>query len=578
MLFELSISDFAIIDNLALHLSPGFNVLTGETGAGKSIIVDAVSLLLGGRGDATSVRTGSEEARIEGVFHLPTAVQEALRPLLSEYGLASDSEALILTRQIRHSGRNVCRINGRAVPLALLREVGGHLIDIHGQGDHLSLLKVREHLGFIDRYAGLGAERSAIAARVSDLRRVRSSLTELLKDERELARRVDLLEYQLQEITAAHLEPGEEEELTRLRHLLTNAERLTLLTNEAYQALYEGEEGERSALDALGVAVQKIGALEKLDPELASVRESLDAISSQAEELARHLRAYRDEVEYDPARLSQVEERLNLLYGLKRKYGDSIAEVLRFAEEASRELDQITHSEERIGELREKEAQLLQETAELGVSLSSARREAAQRLEQAVEVHLDDLLMEEALFRVDFRWVESEDGLDIDGKHYAFDATGVDKVEFLVAPNAGEPPKPMVKTASGGETSRLMLALKSVLTAADPVPTLIFDEIDVGIGGRAGGIVGKKLWQLSTDHQVLCVTHLPQMACYANAHYNVAKEAVAGRTVTSVTEVEGDQRMEELALMLGGTTSEAARRNVRELIERAQQAKEGTSD
>ena len=573
MLFELSISDFAIIESLTLRLSPGFNVLTGETGAGKSIIVDAMSVLLGGRADSSYVRTDSEESRIEGVFQVSSAVREYLRPLLDEYGLSDVGDGLILTRQVRRSGRNVCRINGRAVPLALLREVGRHLVDIHGQGDHLSLLRIREHLGFVDRYAGLEAERAAIAAKVRELHHVRRSLTDLLKDERELARRVDLLEYQLKEIKAAHLEPGEEEELTRQRHLLTNAERLTLLTSEAYQALYEGEEGKRSALDALGDALQQVGALEKLDPELSDVHESLETIFLQVEEAARHLRAYRDEVEYDPARLSQVEDRLDLIYRLKRKYGDSVAEILRFAEDASRELDQITHSEERIAELREKETQLLQVVAELGASLSSVRREAANRLEQEIEAHLGDLAMEQTIFRVDFRWIESEDGVEVDGKRYAFDATGLDRAEFLVATNAGEPPKPMVKIASGGETSRLMLAMKSVLTAADPVPTLVFDEVDVGIGGRAGAVVGRKLWELSTRHQVLCVTHLPQMACFADAHHSVAKEIVANRTVTGVTEVKGDQRVEELAMMLGGTTSEATRRNVGELLDQAQKLK-----
>jgi len=450
MLFELSISDFAIIESLTLRLSPGFNVLTGETGAGKSIIVDAMSMLLGGRADSSYVRTDSEESRIEGVFQLSAAVREHLRSLLDEYGLADIDDGLILTRQVRRSGRNVCRINGRAVPLTLLREVGRHLVDIHGQGDHLSLLRIREHLGFVDRYAGLEAERTAIATTVRELLRVRRSLTDLLKDERELARRVDLLEYQLQEIKAAHLDPGEEEDLTRQRHLLTNAERLTLLTSEAYQALYEGEEGKRSALDALGEALQQVGALQKLDPELAGMHESLETILLQAEEAARHLRAYRDEVEYDPTRLNQVEDRLDLIYRLKRKYGDSVAEILRFATEASLELDQITHSEERIAELREKETRLLQVVAELGASLSSSRREAAQRLEQEIEAHLGNLAMEQTIFRVDFRWVESEGGVEVDGTRYVFDSTGLDRVEFLVATNVGEPPKPMVKIASGG--------------------------------------------------------------------------------------------------------------------------------
>jgi len=578
MLFELSISDFAIIENLALHFSPGFNVLTGETGAGKSIVVDAVSMLLGGRADTGYVRSGSDEALIEGVFHLSQEVQQNLDPLLERYGLTGDDDALILSRQIRRSGRSVSRVNGRAVPVSVLREVGGHLVDIHGQGDHLSLLRVREHVQFVDRYAGLGSERSAIGAAVAELRSVRRSLGELLRDERELARRVDLLEYQLQEITAARLEPGEEEELSRQRHLLANAERLSLLADAAYRDLYEGEEGSRSALDAMGGALEQLKDLTELDSELTALFESLEAASFQVEETARSLRAYRDEIEYDPARLRKVEERLDLIYGLKRKYGESVAAVVRYAEEAAQELDQITHSEERIAELRKDEAGLLRRVGELGQSLSSLRREAARRLEQAIEAHLGDLAMGQARFRVDSRWVESEDGVELDGRRYAFDATGLDRVEFLVAPNAGEPPKPLAKIASGGETSRLMLAMKSVLSAADPVPTLIFDEIDVGIGGRAGAIVGRKLWELSQRHQVLCVTHLAQMACFADAHYNIAKETAKDRTTTSATQLVGDRRVEELALMLDGTISDVACRNVRDLIERVQHTKGGNSN
>jgi DNA repair protein RecN (Recombination protein N) len=575
MLYELSISDFAIIESLTLRFSPAFNVLTGETGAGKSIVVDAVSMLLGARADTGYVRTGSEESRIEGVFHPSPEIQRTLGPVLAEYGLVDDGDVLILAREIRRSGKSVSRVNGRAVALAVLREIGGHLVDIHGQGDHLSLLRVREHVNFIDRYAGLDEERLAITAVVAKLRRVRSSLAKLLRDERELARRVDLLEYQLKEIRAARLEAGEEEELSRQRHLLANAERLSLLADAAYRSLYEGEEGSPSTLDAMGAALEQLKALARLDSELSELHDSLEASSYQVEEIARNLRTYRDEIEYDPARLRKVEERLDLIYGLKRKYGDSVEYVLRYADEAAQELDQITHSEERIAELRAEEVGLLEQVAELGQSLSSLRREAAQRLEQAIEADLDDLMMKEARFQAQFRWVESEDGLEIDGKRYAFDGTGLDKVEFLVSPNLGEPPKPLVKIASGGETSRLMLAMKSVLTAADPVPTLIFDEIDSGIGGRAGGVVGSKLWELSRCHQVLCVTHLAQMACFADAHYSVAKETVGDRTTTSATELEGDRRVEELALMLDGTISDTACRNVRELIERVQEIKGG---
>ena len=567
MLAELTITNFAIIDNISLRLVPGFSTLSGETGAGKSIIIDAVSALLGERFGPEFVRTGTEQARIEGVFVLGERAA-SLQPLLAEYGLAPEDGTLILTRDIHRSGRTGCRINRQTVPVSLLQQVGNALVDIHGQSEHLSLLKVGQHIDFLDRYAGLEESRGQVATRVAALRQVRRELASLIADEREIARRVDLLRYQIEEITAANLVLGEEEELRQERLRLQNAERLMAFADTAYQALYASSDERRAACDLVTEAGAALEELARIDPSLVPQAQSLGELGFQLDDLARTLRAYRDSVEHNPARLEQIEERLDLLHNLKRKYGATLAEVLAFRERAIQELDGIAHSEERIAALQGRETALRGEIGRAAERLSLARQRAAQVLAAAVEGELSELNMPHARFSVDLRRVEDADGVEIGGARYAFDATGVDKVEFLISPNPGEPLKPLVKIASGGEASRLLLALKSILSEADQIPTLIFEEIDVGIGGRSGGIVGEKLWRLTPRHQVLCVTHLPQLACFADAHYSVAKAVSGEHTVVSVQNLSPVQRIEEMAAMLGGT-GESARQNAQALAERA---------
>lgn len=569
MLFELTIEDFAIIDHLELHFSPTFNVLTGETGAGKSIIVDAVGLLLGGRADATFVRTGADKARVEGMFTLAPQVQAVVGPLLETEGLEGDApDQLILGREIRREGRSICRVNGRAVTLAVFEEVSRPLVDIHGQSEHLSLLLGKEQLNFLDRYGGLGPQREQVAAGIKELRQVRRELASLMQDERELARRVDRLEYQINEITAARLRPGEEEELSTERTRLSNAEQLLALVSEAHQALYEGAEEQLSAIDLLGQARRALTDLERIDHSLAEQRSQAELLADQMSDLARSLSGYRDSVEYDPARLMQVEERLGLIHDLKRKYGGSIEEILAFAESARRELDKITHGEEQIETLRAEEERLLCAIGEKAAELSAARQQAGQRLAEGVEKELGDLGMEKTRFAVQLEHSRADDGVYVGGNRLACDERGIDRVEFLIAPNLGEELKPLSRIASGGETSRLMLALKTVLSTADDTPTLIFDEIDQGIGGRVGGIVGRKLWQLSLHHQVLCVTHLPQIAGYGDVHYKVRKEEKDSRTVTGVHPLADAEQLEELAQMLG-MPSAGTRKSAREILDEA---------
>jgi len=375
VLVELTIKNLAIIDTLRLPFEPGFNVLTGETGAGKSIIIDAVNLLLGGRASAEIIRTGCESATVEGVFSPPAEVLAVLNPLLEEAGLLEETGELILRREVIRDKRHICRINGHTVPLSLLQEIGHHLVDIHGQGDHLSLLQVRRHIDFLDRFGGLLAQRQKVGALVHALRQVQSALQALQRDARELARRVDLLNYQIQEINAAALRADEEAELQRERNLLVNAEKLMRLSAEAYQLLAEGEEEQRSVMDLLAAVVDALVALARVDETLREPQQTAEGILYQLEELARMLRRYRDDLEYDPQRLEAVEERLELIHNLKRKYGESIAEVLEFAARAQAELEQISHSEERQEELRAQEQSLMAQIAAEGLALDVSRPE-----------------------------------------------------------------------------------------------------------------------------------------------------------------------------------------------------------
>jgi DNA repair protein RecN (Recombination protein N) len=575
VLSELTIHSFAIIDKLTLKFAPGFNVLTGETGAGKSIIIDAVSLLLGGRGEADVIRSGADQATVEGTFLLDGEAQAHVNPLLAEDGLeGDDAGVLLLGREIRHSGRNVCRVNGRAVSLKVLERIGECLVDIHGQTEHLSLMRVREHVDLLDRYGGLWPLRDQVAGLVRELRTVRRELADLRRDERELARRVDLLQYQVHEIGAARLQPGEEEELSQERARLANAEQLAALAGEAYHALYESDEDQAAAVDLLQGAARALAGLARLDASqsAAALGKGAEGIGYQLEDLAESVRAYRDGIESNPERLNQVEERLALIRNMRRKYGDSIGEVLAFAERAGRELETIEHSGERIAELEMEEDRLLHDIGRLGGDLSAQRREAGERLAAGIEAELEELSMARARFGVDLAWNEAADGAYAGERRIAFDSTGLDRVEFLVSPNVGEPPKPLVRIASGGETSRLMLALKTVLAQADRTPTLIFDEIDAGIGGRVGAVVGQKLWGLTVgnggkvrSHQVLCVTHLPQLASYSDLHLHVRKGIVDDRTVTTVHALAGDDQEQELASMLGADTAKT-RASAREML------------
>jgi len=394
---------------------------------------------------------------------------------------------------------------------------------------------------------------------------VRAELERIRAGEREAARRADMLQYQIGEIDAARIQPGEETALLEERTRLANAEQLAQLADQAIEALDSESEENRPASDLLGEAARSLAALSKIDPSLNSARESGQAVLDQAAELARDLRVYRESIEFNPRRLEQVEERVELLRNLKRKYGETLEAVARHAQQARTELEGITHADQRRTELETQEKILLTNLGVLGAELSLARRSAADELARGIETELADLKMAGAKFSVDQTWREDPEGAFVGERRVAFDSTGLDGIEFLVAPNPGEGLKPLVKVASGGETSRLMLAMKSVLARADRTPTLIFDEIDQGIGGRVGMTVGRKLWRLTPRHQVLCVTHLPQLAAYGDQHLHVEKTVQGKRTLTRVQKLEGRGRVSELAAMLG-TLSETTRESAEEIL------------
>jgi DNA repair protein RecN (Recombination protein N) len=596
MLLELNIKDFAIIDRLSLRLEQGFNVLTGETGAGKSIIIDALGTLRGDRADPTFVRAGTERARVEGVFSISD--RPDIVPVLTEYGLWDDEdEQIILSREVNgESGRSVARINGRAVSISVLREVGGRLVDIHGQHEGLSLFNTRTHGEMLDRFGGLLPQRAEVAEKVGALRKVRDELNALRKAAASRAERIEELRFLLEDVGAAKLRPGEEVELLQERSLVQNGAKITDLVTSAYALLYEGDEAGRRPIkpvvESLGTINDALAELARLDPSIARAAEQASELLYLLEDLAANVRGYRDGMEFDPARLDVIEDRLTLLRDMQRKYHGSIEQIVERAASAEAEIERLTHSAEHLADLESQEARLLAEIGALATKLSRRRRAMGDQLAAAVEGAMRDLAMPNVRFFVALEHEEDLHGVPVAVESLElkvksspgngnktlnsqlitlnFDKNGIDQIEFLLSPNPGEPLKPLARIASGGESARLLLALKSILSRVDDVPTLVFDEVDVGVGGRAGHVVGEKLWGISDRHQVICITHLAQVASFGDAHYAIAKSFSADRTRTSILLLNDEQRSEELAAMLDGVpVSDHSRRSAQEMIERA---------
>lgn len=566
MLVELRIKNFAIIDSLQLEFDPGLVILTGETGAGKSIIMGALEMLLGSRVDMSALRQGSDFASVEAIFKIPPTIKDSLLNRLKEEEILDGTEYLTLTREMRTDRPNIARVNGHRTNVALLVELGESLVDIHGQSEHLSLMKVSQHLGLLDRFANSTELLTAYQEVYSDLHQTQKELAKLRQIDLEADQRKDLLSFQIEEIELAGLQEGEEDRLAERRNQLVNAEKLSDLSHKILAVLDDAPGNQPTVMDLVGQIVRSADELSKIDPSLEILTGKTAGLSDGLFELGKELRSYLDNLEFDSTELDQAQERLVLIQEMRRKYGQDISEILAYRDQARVELEEITGRSTRIDELQKIEESLMVELGQRGQDLTRARQEGSRQLAVDLEDQLNDLKMAGARFEVAFRAEEDPAGvLNGTGNHVKYYPDGLEKIEFLVETNPGEGLKALAKTASGGETSRLMLALKNVLAQADHISTLVFDEIDQGIGGRIGAVVGEKLYRLTPEHQVICITHLPQLAGFGQQHFQVVKSLAEGRTAIQVLEIQGEARVEELATMLGGP-SEKNLASARELM------------
>ncbi|MFB9277340.1 DNA repair protein RecN [Cohnella cellulosilytica] len=556
MLRELTIHNLAVIENVSVAFHAGFHVLTGETGAGKSIVIDALTLAAGGRGSAEMIRHGCDKADIEAVFDLPPAhpVWETLERL----GIESDrDETLLIRRELLSHGKSSARINGQSVTLTMLKEVGEHLVNIHGQHEHQSLLKTEKHLEWLDLFAGEDIREEKAAYRQLHHRYVGVSRErrELEDKSRQGMQMLDLYRFQLEEIASARLKAGEDESLADERSKLAHAEKLAEAVTEAYDLLY-GTKG----LAALSRSLSRLQDIVKFDSaSLQPLVEQLQSAYYSAEDASFQLRDYKENIEFNPERLAQIEQRLDVLHGLKRKYGETIEDILVYQAKIQAETEQLDNREELLEKLTAQEAQLREELQERAKKLSEIRRSAARVLARQIEQELAELQMERSVFEVKLGAAE-------------LTSTGIDTAEFILSTNPGEPPKPLAKIASGGEMSRVMLALKAIFARIDEIPVLVFDEVDTGVSGRAAQAIAEKLSLLSRHCQVFAITHLPQVACMADHQYEIRKQVnERSRTHTSVLELSPEQRIEELARMLGGVeVTEKTRHHAQEMLSLAE--------
>ncbi|THF75893.1 DNA repair protein RecN [Cohnella fermenti] len=552
MLQELSVRHLAVIEKIRMRFHNGFHVLTGETGAGKSIVIDAVGLISGWRGSADMVRHGYDRAEVEAVFDLPS--DHPVWNVLDTLGIqANREETLLIRRELLLHGKSNARINGQSVTMTMLREVGEHLVNIHGQHEPQSLLRTERHLEWLDQYAGdrIASIKEAYRAKYERYHHLAKERKELEDTSRQQMQMLDMYRYQLEEIEAAKLKPGEDEALEEERSKLAYAEKLAESASEAYELVY-GAKG----LAALSRAITRLQDIVKYDSAtLQPIVEQLQSAYYNAEDAAFQLRDYRDSIEFNPDRLARIERRLDLLHGLKRKYGETVSDIIAYRDKIQAETEKLDNREERLKELESAEKQLRSELAELASSLSAIRKDAAKVLARAIETELKDLQMERTVFEV--RLESGELG-----------PTGADMAEFLLSPNPGEPPKALSKIASGGEMSRVMLALKAIFARIDQIPVLVFDEVDTGVSGRAAQAIAEKLSRLAGQCQVFAITHLPQVACMADRQYEIRKQVTPdGRTSTSVRELAETDRVEELARMLGGVeVTEKTRHHAQEML------------
>ena len=564
MLSSLRVKDYALIDEVEIEFGHGLNIITGETGAGKSILMGALGLILGVRANAEEIRTGEDRCVVESIFELPEG--HPCLVLLDEMGVEAEDRELILRREVASDRRSRCYANGVAITMKALHTLGRTLVDLHGQYEHQSLLDVERHLDFLDEFAGLGELREAIEATHAELGRLSEAIVGREMEAQQFRERRELLEFQLREISEADPEPEEDVRLEEERSKLANAVSLAQAAAELETALYQGEE---SVSDRLGAAGRILSEAARMDGSLNSKLEEVESLRYGAEELARFFADYAGQVEHNPERLAEVIERLELLARLKKKYGGSLDQVLAFRDTAAGELSRSEEVDADLKEIQAALASCAEEYSRFAQRLSEARDKAAGRLSSSIEKALRELGMPKVRFRVELSREENPDGrVVVDGRSYAPRFRGLERAEFFLSTNPGEAIRPLVKVASGGEISRIMLAMKTVISHADSVQVLIFDEIDIGISGRIAEAVGKKLKGLAKTHQTISITHLPQIAKMADVHFSVSKGTEKGRTITRVRKLFGEARTEDLAKLLGGEEiSELTLRHAQEMLE-----------
>jgi DNA repair protein RecN (Recombination protein N) len=573
MIREISIRNIALIDDLTIHFEEGFNILTGETGAGKSIIIDSVNLALGERADRDLIQTGKDFARVDLLFYI---TDKRLDEILVEYGISPEEDgSLLIMRELSIQGRNLCKVNGRSVTLTMLREITRHLVDIHGQHQHQSLLTPESHVEFLDRLGGSDLEttKNNLLEAWSAWQATKKEIRKLQGWNENGERRRDILKFQIEEIEAAALQPGEEEVIRKERSVLAHAEKIANSVAEAYELLYSGGGNATSVIDGLSSVVNQLKAVQGIDEKLDTIIESIENLHYTLEDSVHELRFYRDSFDYDPMRLGELDDRLDLLLTMKRKYGASIEDVIQLRTELESELDLLENSQERLDDLQKQSRDQYQVVLKCCRMLSQKRKKVAQFLEQQLTKELADLNMGRTLFQVSMSSPDhaAAEDFEISG----ITRNGYDEVVFLISPNPGEPLKPLAKIISGGEMSRLMLAFKTILGDLDEIPTMIFDEIDVGISGRTAQKVAEKIRGISRNRQVICVTHLPQIASMADCHFIIEKKLSEEHTRTSVSKLNIQERKEEIARMIGGSKlTSLSLEHAAELIELAMQQKE----
>lgn len=561
MLQQLSVKNFAIISSLELEFQKGMTVLTGETGAGKSIIIDAVGLLTGGRGSSDFIRQGASKCTLEGLFALPEHPELAV--LLDEQGIDQEEGVLILQRDIFTSGKNICRVNGRIITIAMLRKIGEFLVDIHGQNEHQELMNSERHLGMLDDFGGskLSGIKGKYAVAYQEYRQLEKKVRNLQNNEKAFAQRLDMLQFQSNEIAEAKLQVGEETALIEERNKLANFQKIADALAGSYEAINSEE---NSSLDNIAYAMNEMATIEMLDPDYQAISEAVQNGYYQLQEASADLARHLGQLELDENRLNEVENRLELIRQLKRKYGESVEAVLAYYQEITEELEENGLLDGKADELEQILREKKQQVQKIGEQLSAMRKRAAVSLEKDILKELKGLYMERTAFEV--RFLEQEQP--------TMTEEGLDKVEFYITTNPGEPLKPLVKVASGGELSRVMLALKTIFSKTQGMTSIVFDEVDTGVSGRVAQAIADKIYQISSDSQVLCITHLPQVAAVADYQYFISKEIIAGRTETRVSRLSGEERTKEIARMLAGSEiTPLTMEHAKELLNMAQKEK-----